>query len=499
MEETLKMYSSSIKVVQGFKNIKIEYNNESTKYLLILEYSDNFIIQPIQLGSDQDLSKTYFDDAETFFKCQKHNEMVNDDTKKKVFDKFSESGILQVTFGKEQGLRTSLSLPEQISNRFKASYLVGTGLIHLIDIHSLTEYLGTLEEVLAYLKSETGSHNINIQGLSDADLERFKNIESDSPITVEDETVEETVEEPIKYEKLSNVEINWPTGVNPEDIIKILRFKKAILLQGPPGTGKTKMGEAIGYKFLGPEMYDIYHFREVQFSSEFSYSDFIDGLRPNKETGNWELQPGVFRQICEDAEQLPNEKFILFIDEINRADTESVIGEMLNLMEKRDRTIKTKNGSSLKMPSNLYILATMNTIDRGAGALDMATISRFAEIDIKAADVDGLAILNARQERKFDDALIESLDDLLKIIKDINESIENDTTVELNPEGLQLGLRGLYTEYENVSELILAVKYDLIPELKSRAQKLSEKTIKDGEEKLKNWIEMQEQKEQDDK
>lgn len=487
------MYKSKIHINNDESLItKLRYTYENDQYDALVSYSQSKIkLRAFTIDGSGDIIDEISKQSlslNDYFKSEDYSIMVNSLLKNKIFDSLISENIISFSLIDDYNPVNSLQVLGDISKDYRASK-TQNNLIHLIDIHNLTEYLGTLDEVLLYLKVETSLDDIGLQGLSDEDLEKFKRIESDSQIKSEDR-VERAAEQ---YEKLPKVEINWPNGVNLADIIKVLSFKKAILLQGPPGTGKTKMAEAIGYTFLNGEdaensKYDIHHFREVQFSSEYSYSDFIDGLRPNKDTGNWELKPGVFRQLCEDAEKLPNDKFILFIDEINRADTESVIGEMLNLMEKRDRQITTKNGTALKIPSNLYIIATMNTIDRGAGALDMATISRFAEIDIKAADVTGLDILKAKKLKNYEDELLSSLNSLIEIIKEINVNIADDTTVELNPAGLQLGLRSLYTGYSNKDELILAVKYDLIPELNSRASKLSEETVKNGVNKLLNWI-----------
>ena len=250
---------------------------------------------------------------------------------------------------------------------------------------------------------------------------------------------------------------------------------------------------------IGAElMYDItpvdsYHFCEVQFSEEYSYSDFVEGLKPDEETGNWKMVPGPLKSMCDRARENPNQKFILFIDEINRANTEAVIGEMLNLMEKRDRSITLKSGSRLSMPYNLYIIATMNTIDRGAGTLNFATISRFAEIDIdsnskkygaKGSKLTADDILTHKLSPVVSGdsgyaELADRLTLLMEILDRVNTRIAQDTQVSANNADIKIGYRCLYTGYQNSEELNLAAEFDLLPELKSRHSRLSDKNYDD--------------------
>jgi DNA polymerase III delta prime subunit len=79
-------------------------------------------------------------------------------------------------------------------------------------------------------------------------------------------------------------------------------------------------------------------------------------------------------------------KYVLVIDEINRANLSSVLGELIYALEYRgenvDSMYEVLGNNKLMLPSNLYIIGTMNTADRSVGHIDYAIRRRFAFVDI---------------------------------------------------------------------------------------------------------------------
>jgi len=75
-------------------------------------------------------------------------------------------------------------------------------------------------------------------------------------------------------------------------------------------------------------------------------------------------------------------KYILIIDEINRANLSSVLGELIYALEYRDEAVESMyeldGNREIILPSNLYIIGTMNTADRSVGHIDYAIRRRFA-------------------------------------------------------------------------------------------------------------------------
>ncbi len=78
--------------------------------------------------------------------------------------------------------------------------------------------------------------------------------------------------------------------------------------------------------------------------------------------------------------------YILVIDEINRANLSSVLGELIYALEYRGEEVESmyaiEGNNKLILPPNLYIIGTMNTADRSVGHIDYAIRRRFAFIDV---------------------------------------------------------------------------------------------------------------------
>ena len=80
-------------------------------------------------------------------------------------------------------------------------------------------------------------------------------------------------------------------------------------------------------------------------------------------------------------------KYVLVIDEINRANLPSVLGELIYALEYRGRKVESMyamedNKRSIIIPPNLYIIGTMNTADRSVGHIDYAIRRRFSFVDV---------------------------------------------------------------------------------------------------------------------
>jgi hypothetical protein len=135
-------------------------------------------------------------------------------------------------------------------------------------------------------------------------------------------------------------------------------------------------------------------FKSVTFHQSFSYEEFAEGIKPlTNEAGevNYRVVDGVFKQICRQAESDPDNKYLIIIDEINRANIAKVFGELITLIED-DKRIGALNELKVTLPysqeefgvpKNLYILGTMNTSDRSIALLDIALRRRFTFIELK--------------------------------------------------------------------------------------------------------------------
>lgn len=234
-----------------------------------------------------------------------------------------------------------------------------------------------------------------------------------------------------------------------------LKTAKNIIFTGAPGTGKTYLAKKIA-ELIGAET------EFVQFHPSYDYTDFVEGLRPvnNNNQIVFERKDGIFKAFCEKALEAWNNKelneekktpYVFIIDEINRGEISKIFGELFfsidpgyrgtegavktqyaNLQQKQNEFDKalTKvlpNNGHFFIPENVYIIGTMNDIDRSVESMDFAFRRRFTFIEIKAKDTQ-LEILNSMQEAKAKDKikeLVEKMDSLNKAIYDPKNSTGN--------------------------------------------------------------------------
>lgn len=266
------------------------------------------------------------------------------------------------------------------------------------------------------------------------------------------------------------------------EIASLLSIKKNIILQGAPGTGKTYSTAALSLKVLGidnidwsnpksvMETYDDYvakgRIAFTTFHQSMDYEDFVEGYKPEEVGGDikFKLKPGVFRIICEKAQ---NQPCVLIIDEINRGNVSKIFGELITLLEadKRDgcdhriQVNLTYSGEPFSVPENLYIIGTMNTTDRSVGSIDYALRRRFAFWTLKSSKevVEGQNVDVNVKTRSV--ALFEKVEAFLK---------ENPADMKID----DLMPGHSYFMANTASELETKVKYELIP--------LVEEYAKDG-------------------
>ncbi|HMJ13105.1 MAG TPA: AAA family ATPase, partial [Polyangiaceae bacterium] len=175
-----------------------------------------------------------------------------------------------------------------------------------------------------------------------------------------------------------------------EKLVTLLKRKKNLILQGPPGVGKTFVAERLAWLLIGAE--DREQVDRVQFHQSYSYEDFVQGYRPNKE-GKFNLKDGPFMRFCDRALQERERPFVMVIDEINRGNLSKILGELLVLLESDKRSAKwatrlayaEENDEPFYVPDNLYIIGMMNTADRSLALVDYALRRRFGFYSLEPA------------------------------------------------------------------------------------------------------------------
>ena len=245
-----------------------------------------------------------------------------------------------------------------------------------------------------------------------------------------------------------------------DEVQNLLGERKYIVLQGPPGTGKTRAAKQVADKIGAKTFF-------TQFHAETSFSDFIFGIRPD--TTNQELRYreylGSFTEALKYAVEHDNEKIILIIDEINRANLSNVLGPIFYLFEHKIDASNVEIEISprfkiKKLPENFFVLATMNTADRSLAVVDFALRRRFAWYTLKPKAI------NLKQFFKDDFGSIQEIFDWYAssneltlqpgqgyFIADTEEEMKNRIKYEIFPlikEYLQEGLlRNAKEEFNN--------------------------------------------------
>ncbi len=150
------------------------------------------------------------------------------------------------------------------------------------------------------------------------------------------------------------------------------------------------------------------------FHQSFAYEDFIEGFRPNN-AGHIILRDGIFKTICEDATNDKYNNYYLVIDEINRGNISKIFGELITLIEesKRDKLeiLLPYSQEKFSVPSNLFIIGTMNSTDKSIALIDIALRRRFTFLELKPNET----LIQNLEAREFFIKLNEQLKDDYKI------------------------------------------------------------------------------------
>ena len=242
-----------------------------------------------------------------------------------------------------------------------------------------------------------------------------------------------------------------------DELRELLLTRKNVVLQGPPGTGKTYIAKRLAFSILGKK--DTGKILNIQFHPKYSVDEFIEGFRPD-DIGIYKYREGCFKEFCNQARNDKDNKYFLLIDEINRGDVIKVFGDTFMLLEpdKRGKENYVELPASKErfyIPSNLYIMGTMNIADKEQTMSDYAVRRRFSFYNVNPI-FENKEFIKFCQGSKLKMKIIDT-------VKEINSMVSGNK---------QIG-HCYFCKDENDKELIRTVKYELIP--------LAEEYFKDDE------------------
>lgn len=180
---------------------------------------------------------------------------------------------------------------------------------------------------------------------------------------------------------------------------------------------------------------------------------------------NWQQYAQAFIEaVKKEYHATANKPVVLIIDEINRGNVSKIFGELITLLES-DKRLNGKHPIKVTLPytkgefgvpSNLYIIGTMNTTDRSTGTLDYALRRRFAFVTLKSQD----SVI----KKYYSDARNEELGKTaVALFEDIKKFIENPKHLcgDMSIDDLMVGHSYFMAESED--ELHDKVEYEILP------------------------------------
>lgn len=301
---------------------------------------------------------------------------------------------------------------------------------------------------------------------------------------------------------------------------------KQMILQGPPGTSKTHSAkEIIAHGISDSEEDDKKNSLKnhlikesencknkfegrwdmVQFHPSYGYEDFVRGITVDTDQKHgikYETVDKVFGRICHIAnEDKDKKRYFLLIDEINRADVATVLGELIYALENRGEEVSIPYGLTItndaitndsnkkdyriKVPENLYIIGTMNTADKSVGNIDYAIRRRFLFFDCVPDKIAIEKFWEIDENNEIEEGSLEAK--VIKVFNGINHIIEKNIAPNYNAKDFKIG--HTYFLVKDEKEFEYRMRYQVLPIMREYYSDGIIKLSREGSENLVKYLE----------
>lgn len=192
-----------------------------------------------------------------------------------------------------------------------------------------------------------------------------------------------------KFYGITNQGVDEIIAKSDDIIAKRLTGAENILLYGVPGAGKS-------HKIAKEYCSDPRRIERVVFHPDYTYSDFVGQILPRVVDNKlrYVFTAGPFTKMLKKAWNDPEHHYYLVIEEINRGNAPAIFGEIFQLLDRKElgeypedivgesvygisnydvaNEVYGDSEHEVLIPSNMFIIATMNTADQNVFTLDTA-------------------------------------------------------------------------------------------------------------------------------